>query len=375
MTQRWLAGLTRGTALAALPLVACSTPQRIAPPPAEVTIVTVAPRSVDQVFELVGNVEASKSVAVRAQVAGILVAREFVEGTAVHAGQVLYRIDSTTYYADWQRAKAQLADAEARFANAEKNRTRMAAMLKIGAIAQRELDNADTEAKRSAAALDDTRAALDAAKKRLDDTVVRAELAGRIGKTHLEVGATVQGPGDILTTIDVLDPVYVTINPSGRQVLEWRRDPQAARWLMPGGGLKAEAVLTDGVVAPSKGKLTFIDPVVDPSTGTQQVRIEFPNRDQLLLPGEFVRVRLLGFTIDSAIVIPQRAVLQQLGHQTVYVVSTGDTVRVQEVEATGWTGEDWLIQSGLSPGDRVIVDGTQKVGPGSVVRPVPLESQ
>jgi membrane fusion protein (multidrug efflux system) len=330
---------------------------------------------VDQVFELVGNVEASKSVAVRAQVAGILVAREFVEGTAVHAGQVLYRIDSTTYYADWQRAKAQLADAEARFANAEKNRTRMAAMLKIGAIAQRELDNADTEAKRSAAALDDTRAALDAAKKRLDDTVVRAELAGRIGKTHLEVGATVQGPGDILTTIDVLDPVYVTINPSGRQVLEWRRDPQAARRLMPGGGLKAEAVLTDGVVAPSKGKLTFIDPVVDPSTGTQQVRIEFPNRDQLLLPGEFVRVRLLGFTIDSAIVIPQRAVLQQLGHQTVYVVSTGDTVRVQEVEATGWTGEDWLIQSGLSPGDRVIVDGTQKVGPGSVVRPVPLESQ
>jgi membrane fusion protein (multidrug efflux system) len=178
-----------------------------------------------------------------------------------------------------------------------------------------------------------------------------------------------------LTTIDVLDPVYVTINPSGRQVLEWRRDPQAARRLMPGGGLKAEAVLTDGVVAPSKGKLTFIDPVVDPSTGTQQVRIEFPNRDQLLLPGEFVRVRLLGFTIDSAIVIPQRAVLQQLGHQTVYVVSTGDTVRVQEVEATGWTGEDWLIQSGLSPGDRVIVDGTQKVGPGSVVRPVPLESQ
>jgi membrane fusion protein (multidrug efflux system) len=340
-----------------------------------VTVVTVAPRSVDQVFELVGNVEASKSVSVRAQVAGILVYREFVEGTTVHAGQVLYRIDSTTYYADWQRAKAQLVDAEARSLNAERNRTRMAAMFRIGAIAQRDLDNADTESKRAAAAVDDARAALDAAKKRLDDTVVRAELAGRVGKTLLEVGARVQGPGDILTTIDVLDPIYVTLNPSGRQILAWRRDPYASRLLAPGGGLEAEAILTDGALAPSKGRLTFIDPVVDPGTGTQHLRVEFANREQLLLPGEFVRVRLLGFRIDSAIVVPQRAVLQQLGHQSVYVVTAGDTIRVREVQATGWTGEDWLIQSGLSPGDRVVVDGIQKVGPGSVVRPSPYESQ
>ncbi len=374
MTLRCFTGRTRGILPTLLSLVACGTPQRQAPPPAEVTIVTVAPRSVDQVFEVVGSVEASKSVFVRAQVGGVVVAREFIEGTAVHAGQVLYRIDSTTYYADWQRAKAQLADAEARSANAERNRSRMAAMLEIGAVAQRDLDDADTESKRAGAAVDEARASLDAAKKRLDDTVVRAELAGRIGRTRLEVGARVQGPGDILTTIDVLDPIYVTVSPSGRQVLAWRRDPRASRLLAPGGGLEAEAILADGAVAASKGRLTFIDPVIDPGTGTQRLRVEFANREQLLLPGEFVRVRLLGFTIDSAIVIPQRAVLQQLGHQSVYVVTEGDTVRVRDVEATGWTGEDWLVQRGLLPGDRVIVDGIQKVGPGSVVRPAPLES-
>jgi len=118
--------------------------------------------------------------------------------------------------------------------------------------------------------------------------------------------------------------------------------------------------------------LTFVDPVVDPATGTQQFRAEFPNADRFLVPGAFVRVRLTGLTLDSAVVVPQRAVLQQLGHQSVFVVAAGDTVRIRDVVAAAWTADDWLIQSGLAAGDRVIVDGVQKVGPGTVVRPVPL---
>jgi membrane fusion protein (multidrug efflux system) len=118
------------------------------------------------------------------------------------------------------------------------------------------------------------------------------------------------------------------------------------------------------------GRLDFVDPVVDPATGTQQFRAEFPNKDRLLVPGQFVRVRLLGLVRDSAIVVPQRAVLQQLGRQTVYVVGPGDTARVRDVVATGWSDNQWVIDSGLVAGDRVIVDGIQKVRPGAKVHPV-----
>jgi membrane fusion protein (multidrug efflux system) len=366
--------IVAGTAITVV-VAGCGAPPRQAPPPAEVSVITVAPRSVDQVFEFVGNVEASKSVPVRAQVAGIITERPFTEGAPVQAGQVLYRIDSTTYYADWQRAEAQLQDAEARYANAEQNRARLVDLLRDHAIAQQEYDNAEAEAKRANAAVADARAAAAAARKHLNDTVVRAELAGRVGRTLLDLGARVRGTDDILTNIDVLNPIYVTFRPSAQQLLAWKRDLKASRLMVPGGGITVHAVLSDGGLAPAPGRLTFIDPVVDPATGTQQFRAEFPNADRFLVPGAFVRVRLSGLTLDSALVVPQRAVLQQLGHQAVYVVAAGDTVRVRDVIAAVWTEDDWLIQSGLAAGDRVIVDGVQKVGPGTVVRPVPLAAK
>jgi membrane fusion protein (multidrug efflux system) len=142
--------------------------------------------------------------------------------------------------------------------------------------------------------------------------------------------------------------------------------------LTPGGPLKVQAILPDGSPAPTVGRLRFIDPVLDPATGTQQFRAEFANPNRVLLPGQFVRVRLLGLVRDSAIVIPQRAVLQQMGRQSVFVVAAGDTVRAQDVVATGWEGDQWLIEQGLASGDRVIVDGLQKIGPGLKVRPVPV---
>jgi membrane fusion protein (multidrug efflux system) len=119
------------------------------------------------------------------------------------------------------------------------------------------------------------------------------------------------------------------------------------------------------------GRIGFVDPVLDPATGTQAFRVEFPNPQRWLLPGQFVRVRLLGLTRDSAIVIPQRAVLQAMGRQTVYVIAAGDTVRPRDVVASAWTGDQWMIERGLTPGDRVVVDGVQKVFPGMKVLPVP----
>jgi membrane fusion protein (multidrug efflux system) len=139
---------------------------------------------------------------------------------------------------------------------------------------------------------------------------------------------------------------------------------------VPGGPLTIEAILPDGQSAPSKGRLDFIDPVLDPATGTQEFRAEFSNRERLLLPGQFVRVKLLGLVRDSAIVVPQRAVVQAMGRQSVFVVGKGDTVKVKDVETSSWTGDQWIIERGLAAGDRVIVDGIQKIGPGAVVKPV-----
>ena len=248
---------------------------------------------------------------------------------------------------------------------------RMTALLRDNAISKQEYDNADAQAKQSQAAVEEARGIVDRAKKNLDDTAVRAELNGRVGRALLEVGARVRGSEDVLTMIDVLDPIYVSFRPSGQQLLSWRRDPKSSRLIQPGSALKVEAFLPDGSKAPTLGRISFVDPVLDPATGTQQLRADFPNAQRSLLPGQFVRVRLLGMTRDSAIVVPQRAVLQAMGRQTVYVIAPGDTVRPREVVASAWSGDQWVIDQGLTPGDRVVVDGVQKVFPGMKVRPVP----
>lgn len=353
--------------------LACSKPAPFVPPPTEVGVIEVTPRRLDQVFEFSGNVEASRSVQVRAQVGGVIVARPFHEGQTVSRGDVLYRIDQTAYEAEYRAAKARLAEAEARAGNARQTLTRFTALLKDNAISRQDHENAVSQAAQADAAVEEARGVTDRARKNLDDTVVRAELTGRVGQALLEAGARVRGSEDVLTTIDVLDPIYVSFRPSGQQQLAWQRDPVARKALVPGGPLRFQVILPDGAPAPTQGRLDFVDPVVDPATGTQQLRASFPNRERLLVPGQFVRVRLLGLARDSAIVVPQRAVIQAMGRQSVYVVGAGDTVRVKDVTASGWTGDQWLIEEGLLPGDRVIVDGIQKVGPGVKVHPVPAQ--
>lgn len=360
------------TLLVAASSFGCKKPAPQAPPPPEVSVVTVQPRTVDEVPEFVGSVAASRSVPVRAQVGGVIVARPFVEGSAVQAGQVLFRIDPRTYEAAFRSAQARLAEAEARVANAEANLARLKPLLADNAISRQDYDNAEAEAKQARAGVEDARAAVDRARKDFEDTEVKAEIAGRVGKANLELGARVRGPDDILTTIDVLSPVYVTFSPTGQQLLDWRRDPRASRLLTPGGKARVEAVLSDGSKVPVQGRIDFIDPVLNPETGAQTYRASFPNADRFLVPGQFVRIRLLGLQRDSAILVPQRAVLQQLGRQTVFVVGAGDTVQARDVEATGWSGDQWLIARGLNAGDRVVVDGIQKIGPGRPVHPVPL---
>ena len=358
--------------LAASVLSACSKAAPPASPPPEVSFITVAPKNVEDNLEFTGQVQAYRTVQVRAQASGVIMARPFAEGSEVRAGDVLYRIDPTTTSAALLSAQARLAEAQARLSNAQTVAGRLRPLLQGNAVAKQDVDNAESQVEQARASVQDARGGVDAARKGLSETTVRAEIGGRVGRALLDVGARVTGPNDILTTIDVLDPIYVSFRPSAEQQFEWRRDPAQSRALSPGGSARVEATLPDGSVFPAEGRIGFVDPVVDPQTGTQEYRAEFPNRAHLMLPGEFVHVRVRGLVRHGAIVVPQRAVVEQMGRQIVYVIGAGNKVAAREVHATSWTGNDWLIADGLQPGDRVVVDGVQKVGPGATVRPSPL---
>lgn len=216
----------------------------------------------------------------------------------------------------------------------------------------------------------DARAAVDAAKKNYDDTFVRAEVGGRAGRALMEVGALTAGPVDELTTVDQVDPVYVYFNPSDLEVLQWRRDIAAKRLVLPRGVLDVQAILADGSVFRQTGKLDFIALTLQPTTSALQLRAEFPNPQHILLPGQFVRVRLLGLKRSDAILVPQRAVQQGLTGPFVYVLVDSNKASARTVIATAWQGTQWIIEDGLRPGDKVIVDGIQKIAPGRPVRPV-----
>jgi len=327
-------------------------------PPAEVAVLTVAPRALPETFEFPGEVAAFRRVEVRSRVEGVILERPFTEGKIVKPGELLYRLDKVRY-------EAALRSAQAKLENTKQMLDRVVPLLAQQVVAQADVDNAraDYEA---------ARAAFDQAKKDLDDTDVKAEIEGRVGRTLLDVGARVTGSSDLLTTIDRLDPAYVTFQPSSQQLLEWHENPAWRKLIEPGSPLLVHVVLPDGTVLPRSGRLDFVAPTLDATTGTQEFRALFDNPDRLLMPGQFVRVRLSGFTRENAIAVPVRAVQTGLGRQFVYVVAKGDTVQTRDVNTGPWTGDQWIIERGLEAGDVVIVDGIQKIAPGRPAKPVPL---
>src|SRR5881296_2932806 len=329
-----------------------------APPAPEVSVLTVVPETVTARYEYVGQAAASRSVEVRSQVTGVIVARPYAEGTDVAKGTLLFRIDPTTYEAAYRSAQARLA-------NADRTLARLKPLLAARAVAQKDVDDAQQ-------AFDQAQAAVDQTKKDYDDTFVRAEISGRAGRAQLELGARVTGPGDLLTTVEQVDPIYVNFSPSDEDLLGLRRDLADGRLLMPPAphALAVQVSLADGSLLPATGELNFADLAVQPTTGTQQLRAQFKNPDHSLLPGQFVRVRLLGLKRPSAILVPQRAVQQGLTGAFVYVVNDSGKIAARTVAASTWDGGSWLIDQGLEAGDRLIVDGVQKVAPGQPARSV-----
>jgi membrane fusion protein (multidrug efflux system) len=352
---------------------ACRKPAPPTPPPPEVSVLAVQPRTVTAQYEFVGQAEASKRVEVRAQVSGVIVSRPYVEGTDVPKGALLFRIDQTPYEAAYRSAQAQVANAQAALANADRNLARLRPLLADHAVAQKDVDDAATAAEQARASLQSAQAAVDRAKKDYENTFVRAEIAGRAGRAQLVLGALVSGPSDLLTIVDQVDPIYVSFSPSDQDVLRWRQDIASKRIVLPSGVLDTRAILADGSVFRDTGKVNFVDLALQPTTGTLQLRAEFPNPGHTLLPGQFVRIQFLGVRRTGAILVPQRAVQQGLNGAFVYVLGPGERVVARNVAASNWDGGWWIIDDGLAPTDRVVVDGVQKIAPGQMARATPYQ--
>ena len=341
------------------------------PPPFEVTVSRVEPHEIPWTTVHLAQTAASRGVEVRARVQGILVERAFAEGSMVHQGDVLYRIDARPFEAAKKAAEAVLAEAQANLEQAGRTVTRKQQLVATDAIARRELDDALTAQALANAQVANAQAQLDAAKLNLEFTTVTAPLDGRIDKVVREQGTMVDtNLNSLLTTIWRVDPIYVSFRVSERELLA----AQQARnngdvESRPGEGVRIAVDLIDGTRYPHEGTINFKSVQVDPATGTAEIRAEVPNPDDLLLPGQFVRVNPLGMTRRGVLSVPQRAV--QMGQQAtfVYVVGEGDKVEARNVELSAWNGSDWVVESGLKAGERVITDGIQKVRPGSIVKP------
>jgi membrane fusion protein (multidrug efflux system) len=337
------------------------------PPPPPVGVLTVERRTVPAVFEFTAEAQPSHSVEVRSFVQGTILARYFTEGSDVQKGQPLFLIDPAPYQAVSRTSAASEETAKATYEQAKRDLARGEALFKGGAISQRDYDMLRTNFERAKADLAGSAASLDKANVDLGRTKIAAEIGGRVGRAEQMVGAQVPGPSVLLTTIDQLDPIFVDIAISDNDRLRHEASVREGRVTPPANGnYKVELVLSDSSTFDQVGRINFADLRIDELTGTLRMRTEFRNPKRRILPGQFVRARLLGATRNDAVLVPQVAVQQALGRQFVYVV-VGDTAKTRDVVTGTWVGRDWIIEKGLEPGDKVIVDNIQRVRPGAPV--------
>ena len=357
-----------------LALVACG-PSGKPPPrgPPDVAVMTVAAAPVELTTELPGRTSPFETSDVRPQVGGIVIARPFVEGGDVRAGQVLYQIDPAPYKAALDQARALEANAEAGLATAKAKADRYADLVRINAVSRQDYDDAEAAAKQAVANVQQQKAAVEAAAINLAYTRVTAPISGRIGRSTFTKGALVtSGQAGALTTIQRLDPIYVDLTQSAAEVLKLR-DAMASGRLNGGGaaGVKVRLKLDDGVVYPQEGDLKFTEVTVDQTTGTVALRAVFPNPKGLLLPGLFVRAVIVEGVDPNGILVPQPAVgRNEKGQPTALVVDAKGNAQSRLLTAPTTLGDKWLVTSGLAVGDRLIVEGLQSVKPGAPVHVV-----
>ena len=331
-------------------------------PPALVAVQEVKPRDIPVEFEYPAQTAGSREVEVRARVPGILLKRNFTEGARVSAGQSLFTLEKTTYEAAVARAEADVAAAEARYNAAQRNAARTKPLYEAKAASQKDFDDAVSAAEVSSADLKSARARLTDARLNLSYTNVDSPVSGFSSRSLKSEGTLVSGPDVLLTTVSQVDPIYVNFGLSEAEQTRIRNDAQAGKLTLPKDDkFDVTIKFEDGRTYAKTGKLAFTDVRVNPQTGTSDARAEVPNPNGDVRPGQFVRVILKGATRPNAIAVPQRAVMEMGGSKIVYIMSPDSKAMPRPIQVGDWTGSDWIITSGLNPGDKVIVDGLAKI--------------
>jgi len=379
-----------GCLLAGILLCGCQKP---APPPpmgpAEVAFVTVQAEPVVLTTELPGRTAAFLVAEIRPQVNGLILKRPFVEGAFVNAGDLLYQIDPAPYQAANDQAKATLATAEAELVVAEANLPALRAraerfqeLAAIHAVGQQDSDDASAALRQAEAAIaarqaavEVSRTAVESARINLSYTPITAPISGRIGKSNVTVGAMVTAYQPIpLAVIQQMDPIYVDVTQATAELQRLQRNLDCGRLKQSGPSQsRVRLLLEDGTPYELTGTLKFRDVTVDPSTGSVTLRMVFPNPRQNLLPGMFVRAVVEEGVNEHALLVPQQGVSRDpKGNPVAWVVNAADKIEQRILELDRAIGNHWLVTSGLAVGDRLIVEGLQKVRPGDKVRAVPF---
>jgi membrane fusion protein, multidrug efflux system len=333
---------------------------KAAPPAVPVSVIEVAPRDVPVSFEAVGRTEGSREVQVRARVAGILEKQLYTEGDSVKAGAVLFQIERAPFEIELAQARGTLAQEIARQELAGKEAERLKTLADRRAISQKEADQATSALSQSSAAVQVARARVRQAELNLSYTTVAAQIDGITGRALQSIGSLVAPTNDtaMLTTLTRGDPLWVRFSLSEAEFATVRGADKA---------VEVRLETADGRAYPQPAHVNFSGSTVDAATGTVQMRAEVPNPDLGLLPGQFVRVRVIAGT-QQAIVVPQTAVMQNEGGRFVWVAAEGKAVQ-RPIKAGGWLGNDWIVLEGLKAGDAVIVDNVVRMRPGAPVSP------
>ena len=343
--------------------VACSKKEAPPQPPPEVLVAEVVQKDVPIYIELVGSTLGSEDVEIRSRVEGYLVSINFTEGTLVRKGQLLYKIDPQPFLVAIDQAKANLATAQAGLEKTNNDVARYKPLFEKQAVSKQELDNALSAQEAALAQVDARKAAVAQAQLDLGYTNITSPVDGVIGTTQKKVGSLVGRGETVLNTVSQLNPILFRCAIAEAEYLRLaRRGADRDKSLEKKFGV--ELILADGTVFPHKGRLDAIERAVDPTTGTLTGQFRFPNPEDILRPGQYGKARLVTDVKEGAVLVPQLAVQEIQGLYSVMVVKPDATVEQRMVKAGERVGNLWIIDSGLKPGEKVIVEGLQKVKPG-----------
>lgn len=333
-----------------------------------VSIVEVKPENTPATFEFTGKTASSRQVEINARVEGYLDKIAYTEGSLVKQGQLLFQLDPKPFQAALDNAKAILAQQQALLTRAQQTLARVKPLAKQNAVSQQDLDNSIANVLASEAQVQAAKANVEQAQLNLGYTTIRSPLTGLSSSSTYREGALIRsgGSGSQLTTVVQIDPMWVNFGVGENEVLKIRAQQKSGQLKGPGlSNVEVELVLADGSSYPQKGQITFVDPVINAQTGTYNIRAVVPNPSNQLSPGQFVRVQLKGAVRPNAIMVPQVAVMQGPNGKFVFVVGPDNTAVAKPVQVGDWYGDQWIINSGLEAGDRVVVDGAVRLQPGA----------